>query len=322
MKKLVILGSTGSLGTQTLEVLQKHRKEFEVIGLAAGQNTRLLNKQAKSLNCKGISKKDGSAALLKMAAHPEADIVINIISGLAGIKPTFSALKAGKTLILGNKESVVAEGQQIKKYLSQIIPLDSEHNAIYEILKAHPNEKIDYITLPCSGGPLYGKSSQEIVNALTSDLTKHPKWSMGPKITLESATLINKGLEIIEAHYLFKLPFSRIRTKIHPACRIHGMVTFATGETYAYFGQPDMREHIKNCLLGVNPASIKKINPKTQELYEVPHKNLPGIKIVLQAYRNGRIKEFLKKEERIMKNPPSTFAQLLICLRSKKENAK
>lgn len=303
MKKVIILGSTGSLGRQTLEVLEKHKKDFRVVGLSANTNATLLEKQAKAFKVKQttLTSKDGPAKLKSLAT--KGDIIVNVLAGTAGIAPTFAALKAGKTLLLGNKESVVAEGYKLKKYLPQIIPLDSEHNAIFEILAQNPNKKIKKITIPCSGGPFLETPASELSNVTSAQVLNHPRWKMGPKVTVESATLLNKGFEIIEAHYLFNLPLSKIEAKIHPECMIHGMVEFTDGGTLAYISPPDMREHIENAFLRtLNRAPSREIRPlKPNEFHlpDPPHDKLPGIKIVLAAFKKNptQMKEFLKKEE-------------------------
>ncbi len=307
MKNIIILGSTGSLGTQTLEVLKKYPNDFKIIGLSAHKNIELLAKQAKPHSAQAATTPD---EILALATHPDADIIINVISGLAGLAPTQAALKAGKTLLSGNKESIIA-GQ----ITQTVIPLDSEHNAIFEILKAHPEKTPAMITLPASGGPFL--HSTDLSQVTPEQAIKHPKWKMGAKISVESATLLNKGFEVLEAHYLFGLPLEKIQAKIHPECEIHGIVEFTNGETYAYFGKPDMKEHLENALLHAlgrktNP-DIRKINLSEPNLSDPPS-HLPGIKLVLAAHKDGRIKEFLEKEERAIQdflNEKISFLSLL-----------
>lgn len=288
MKKVVILGSTGSLGQQTLKILEKYQEHFKIVGLSAGSNAELLHKQAKNIK---------NTALGTLPDLSEADIVVNVISGIAGIKATLKTLKLGKILLLGNKESLVAEGKNID--CSKIIPLDSEHNAIYEILKKCPNKKPKKLILPCSGGPFLNRTNLKTVTP--KEATTHPKWKMGPKISLESATLINKGLEILEAHYLFNIPIKNIEVKIHPECVIHGAVEFKNGKTIAYFAKPDMQEHIENALLRaanlpLPPREIRPLKPNEFTLTDPPA-HLPGIQTVLNA-RDHR--KFLQKEEFIL----------------------
>ncbi|PIR55064.1 hypothetical protein COU74_02680 [Candidatus Peregrinibacteria bacterium CG10_big_fil_rev_8_21_14_0_10_36_19] len=291
MKKVIILGSTGSLGTQSIEVLKKYRKEFEIIGLSGNKNVDLLRKQAKELGVKNLA--TTPEEILSLASHPDADVVINVISGIAGFSPTQAALKSKKTLILGNKESIIIEGLP-----SPVIPLDSEHNAIFEILKCRPNKNPARLVIPASGGPLL--NIPDLSKVTLEKALSHPKWSMGAKISIESATLINKGFEIVEAHYLFGVPLEKIEAKIHPECEIHGIVEFEDGETLAYFGKPDMKEHIENALLHVlgvpTKRDIREVDLKSLNLPSPPN-HLPGIELVLKAHRQGKMREFLVKEE-------------------------
>jgi len=308
----VILGSTGSLGTQTIEVLKRFKDDFKIIGLSANTSEELLKEQAGVLkiseeNIVLASKFSGN--VLMLATHPDADIIVNVLSGTAGIEPTKAALRFEKTLLLGNKESIVADGKEVMSLAKpgQIIPLDSEHNAIFEILKANPGKTIKKITIPCSGGPFFGKTKEELAHLTVADALKHPKWNMGAKISLESALLINKGLEIIEAHYLFNLPLEKIDTKIHPECQIHGIVEFnEVAIPQAYVSAPDMREHIENAFLHVLCKAIdsRRVQdlPGTYRLHSADHKTFPGIKIVLDTFKNNpsKMREFLEKEEKII----------------------
>jgi 1-deoxy-D-xylulose-5-phosphate reductoisomerase len=308
MKKIIILGSTGNLGTQTLELLEKYRDEFELIGLSAHENNDLLDEQAKKFSVLHIvlSSRDGEQALTELAKTPEADIIVNVLSGICGISPTRAALEAGKTVLLANKESLIAEGQEFMQYASQIIPVDSEHNAIYEILHKFPDKKIENITIPCSGGPFFGRSKEDLKNVTVKDVLAHPRWDMGAKISVESAALINKGLEVIEAYYLFNLPFEKIKVVIHPECLVHGMVEFTDGQEYAYFSPPDMREHIENTLLhAIDRSPEREIRPlKANEFTfsEPDHKTFPGIKILLAHFQKdpSKMRDFLRKEEEII----------------------
>jgi len=332
MKNIVILGSTGSLGIQTLEVLQKYPHLFQVIGLSAHTNEKLLNQQAQKFSVPKknilLSSQADEEKIADLAALKQADIIINVLPGLSGIVPTIAALKANKILLQGNKESIVAEGEKIMKLANsrdnsethahaqphtkaKLIPLDSEHNAIYEILQKFPHKKIKSILIPCSGGPFLNKSVRELTSLTAKDALAHPKWKMGEKVTIESATLLNKGLEVIEAHYLFDLPLNRIKVIIHPECLVHGMVEFesetsVTSDTFAYISAPDMREHIENALLtAINhplpPREIRPLKPNEFIFQKIPS-HLPGIKIILNAFKKNpsQIKKFLQKEEKII----------------------
>lgn len=364
MQKVVILGSTGSLGMQTLEILEKHRGYFEVIGLAANTNEALLKKQAAKFKVKNValSSRAKQSALTKLATLKEADIIVNVLPGIAGVTPSLTALKAGKTLLLGNKESLFVQGEKIMKLagamfpnpglpikhhpLPRLIPLDSEHNAIFEILrkvygeaaaKKLPRPRIKKIIIPCSGGPFYGLSKELLAQVTPEQAIRHPRYKMGKKISVESATLINKGLEIIEARHLFGLPLSKITTVFHPECEIHGAVEFfhskparifsdaktaklsrisdSSTTTYAYFSNPDMRTHIENAFVEamvdstIPAAAATGFNIKVlsthaakalQPLIPGP---LSGMKIILNTYKKfkndpGKLKNFLLHEER------------------------
>jgi 1-deoxy-D-xylulose-5-phosphate reductoisomerase len=315
MKKVIILGSTGSLGTQTIEVLKKHPSYFKLIGISAHKNEKLLKSQRKKFKIPSkytvLTSRDNPKKLLELCQLPEVDIVVNVLSGISGIKPTVTALKTKKIVLLGNKESLIAEGEkimQLTKRPASLIPLDSEHNAIYEILKKHPKKIIKKIILPCSGGPFLHKSKSQLRTLTAAQALAHPRWNMGPKISIESATLINKGLEIIEAHYLFTLPLSKIQIRIHPECRIHGIVEFKNHpQPIAYISKPDMREHIENALLrAINKTppkrQIRPLKPNEFPLTPPDHKTFPGIKIVTNAFRAHphQMRKFLQKEENII----------------------
>lgn len=311
MKNVVILGSTGSLGTQSVEILQKYPNDFRIIGLSANTSKDVLNSQVKDLEINPeniiLTSIDGEEALNDLAKLEEADIVINVLSGIAGIESTKTALKAGKTLLLGNKESIVAAGEEVMKLATpgQLIPLDSEHNAIYEILRQNPGKSIKKIILPCSGGPFFGQ--KDLSNITVEQALAHPKWKMGQKVSIESATLLNKGLEIIEAHYLFNLPLETIEARVHPECQIHGIVEFENDSSlHAYISDPDMHEHIENALLRAidkTPQNrTRTILPDEFTLLPPDHETFPGIKIVTEAFREDRAKmsKFLQKEESLI----------------------
>lgn len=309
MKNIIILGSTGSLGTQCLEILEKYPKDFSVYGLCARKNKELLNQQGNKFkvpkrNCILTTEVEGKN-LERLIKQKNVDIVVNVISGVAGIKPSGLAVKAGKILVLGNKESLVAEGKFLRKHIKNIIPVDSEHNAIYEILKRFLRTPVKEITLPCSGGPFWGKSKKYLEKVTAKQATNHPRWKMGPKVSVESATLINKGLEIVEAYYLFGLPLGKIKVMTHPECVIHGVVEFENKGKYAYISPPDMKEHLENALL----RAIDKSSPKrridrfdeTKYHWKKLKRNfLPGIETVLKHFKKSpdKMGDFLKKEEK------------------------
>jgi len=304
MKRIIILGSTGSLGKQALEVIKKYKKDFKVLALTSHKNKKLLDSQAKEFEVehKVLTSTDGKEKLKRLCQLKEADIVINVLSGVAGIQATITSLKEGKILLLGNKESLIASGRDLD--IKNIIPIDSEHNAIHEILKKYPNKKIKKIILPCSGGPFFGKSRKDLENISVEEALNHPRWKMGAKISLESATLINKGLEIIEAHYLFKIPLNKIEVIIHPEAIIHGMVEFEDCKI-AYLSKPDMKEHIENALL--ESINLERPNGEIRELkkdeftfYTADHNLFKGIDLVKKAFILGDMRGFLEKEEEVL----------------------
>lgn len=311
MKTIAILGSTGSLGTQTLDVLERYKSDFKVVGLLAKQNKNLVEQQGKKWQCEASV----SPRFFK------ADIIVNVVPGLAGIEYTKHSLHQGSTLLLGNKESLVSEGDEIMKIKTgQIIPLDSEHNAIYEILQKYPEKTVEKLILTASGGPFWGMDKAEIDQMTAKQALAHPTWKMGPKVTIESATFINKGFEIVEAHHLFDLPYEQIEVLVHPACQVHSMVKFA-GDDHptAYIAKPDMKLHIENALLRAldrtPQCEIRQIQPNEFEFFEPDHDKFPGINLVLSAPDK---KAFMQKEEAAIAsfiNEKISFLELIYILR-------
>ncbi len=245
---VVVLGSTGSIGTQALDVLSRHRDSYHVVALAAGRNTELLAEQAKAFDVPSelaISCLDAPDRLAELAAHPEADVVLNAVVGFAGLPATLSALEAGKRLALANKESLIAAGPVVAKARAagggEIVPVDSEHSAIYQCLRAGRPSEVAQIVLTASGGPFRGRTREDLANVTTADALAHPTWNMGAKITIDSSTLMNKGLEVIEARELFGVDFDHIDVVVHPQSIVHSMVTFVDGATIAQLSYPDMR---------------------------------------------------------------------------------
>ena len=262
MKSIVVLGSTGSIGTQALEVAK--RDGYNVIGLAAGKNAKLLEEQAREFLPDAVAMFDETAAReLKLRlsdtdikvlsgidgvcelAALQCDTVLDSIVGIAGLKPALSAITAGNTLALANKETLVAGGDivnaEAKKHGVKIIPVDSEHSAIFQSLQGAPDKSLKKILLTASGGPFYGKSRQELENVTVKDALNHPNWSMGAKITVDSATLMNKGLEVIEAVHLFGVKASDIEVLVHRQSILHSGVELSDGAVIAQLGTPDMR---------------------------------------------------------------------------------
>jgi 1-deoxy-D-xylulose-5-phosphate reductoisomerase len=247
-RNVVVLGSTGSIGTQAIDVLRGHRDRYRVVGLAAGRNTELLARQAEELGVpadRAVSAADGPARLAELAALPEADVVLNAVVGFAGLPATLAALEHGKRLALANKESLIAGGPVVAKARAvgggEIVPVDSEHSAVYQALRAGRPSEVRRVVLTASGGPFRGWSAEELRDVTVEDALAHPTWDMGAKITVDSSTLMNKGLEVIEAHELFQVPFERIDVVVHPQSVVHGMVEFRDGATIAQLSMPDMR---------------------------------------------------------------------------------
>ncbi len=316
MKKIVVLGSTGCLGVKTLELIEQ-LGAFELVGISAHQNAELLNEQARRFQ---VAEKNtvltgamGAEKLIDLVVSDQVEVVVNNLSGISGLNPTLAALDAGKTLLTANKESIVAAGEEIVKRARphQLIPLDSEHNGIFEISKslfghcdrARFPQQVQSILLPCSGGPFYGKTRPELATVTPQQALKHPKWSMGPKISIESATLLNKALEVIEAHYLFNFPVEQISVRIHPQCQIHAALQIE-GHYYGYFDQPEMSGHIRNALchlLDQHPGAskVKKFQLEDYQFFEPDHETFPSIPIVLDRFHHSpsSLKNFLQREE-------------------------
>ena len=245
---LAVLGSTGSIGTQALDVVRANPGAYRVVALAAGRNTALLADQAAEF---GVAEQWARAAggdpgfLADCAARPEADIVVNAVVGFAGLPATVAALEAGKRLALANKESLIAAGPVVARAREQgggeIVPVDSEHSAIYQALQTGPKTAVRRILITASGGPFRGRTRAELEHVTVADALAHPTWSMGPKITVDSSTLMNKGLEVIEARELFEVALEKIEVVVHPQSIVHGMVEWVDGSTIAQLSRPDMR---------------------------------------------------------------------------------
>lgn len=273
MIKIAILGSTGSIGTQTLDIVRKN-KDLEVVGIAAGSNIAMLEEQirefhpklaavgdekkaeelsvrVKDTNCKVVGGMDG---LLELAAMKESQILVTAIVGMIGIRPTIEGMKAGKDIALANKETLVTAGHIImplaKEYGVRILPVDSEHSAIFQALNGEEHKTIDKLLITASGGPFRGKKTKDLEHIQVEDALKHPNWAMGQKITIDSATLVNKGLEVMEAKWLFGMDLNQIQVVVQPQSVIHSMVQFTDGSIIAQLGTPDMRLPIQYAIYG------------------------------------------------------------------------
>jgi 1-deoxy-D-xylulose-5-phosphate reductoisomerase len=236
------------VGTQALDVVRANPGAYEVVALAAGRNEKLLAEQAEEFGVADVRARCAAgdpAVLAGLAQLPEVDVVLNAVVGFAGLPATVAALEAGKRLALANKESLIAAGPVVaaarQKGGGEIVPVDSEHSAVYQALQAGPREGVRRILLTASGGPFRGRSRAELERVTVADALAHPTWSMGPKITVDSSTLMNKGLEVIEARELFDVELEQIDVVVHPQSVIHGMVEFSDGSTIAQLSMPDMR---------------------------------------------------------------------------------
>lgn len=338
MKRVSILGSTGSIGRSALEVISRHKDRFEVAGLVARKNIDLLEEQIKTFAPKIIAVADEKAALElsrrvgtkqeilvgeegvnAVAAYKACDFVLSAMVGFSGLMPTLHAIKAGKTIGLANKETLVTAGSivmaEAERSGVKILPVDSEHSAIFQCMEGHDMKYLKGIILTASGGPFAGRKTAELKNIRPVDALKHPNWKMGKKITIDSATLMNKGLEVIEAHHLFGLPAEKISVLIHPQSIIHSMVEFVDGCILAQASTPDMRgpisyalsypERLAHALAPLELDVIEKLSfsrPDTENFpclnyaYEALQKGgtMPTVlnasnEIAVNAFLNGRI---------------------------------
>jgi 1-deoxy-D-xylulose-5-phosphate reductoisomerase len=270
VKRLLILGSTGSIGTQALDVVGRASGEFEVVGLSAGTAHEDVIAQARAHGVKRVALSDPDAAaraaeawtegavlagpegLVRLVAEADADLVLNAIVGSAGLGPTIVALTEGIDVALANKESLVVGGELVTALAeatgAQLIPVDSEHSALHQLIAGERAGTVERLVITASGGPFRGRSRAEMEDVTVEQALKHPTWAMGGKITIDSATLMNKGLEVIEAHHLFGTPYERIDVVVHPQSIVHAMVSLIDGATLAHLGHPDMRVPIAYAL--------------------------------------------------------------------------
>ena len=315
MKKIAILGSTGSIGTQTLDVVRAN-DDLEVVGLAAGSNVEMLEKQIREfhprlvavwkeeaardlavrvqdLDVKIVSQMGG---LIELARMEESDILVTAIVGMIGIRPTMEAILAGKDIALANKETLVTAGHLImplaKQFGVQILPVDSEHSAIFQALHGEKREQIHKLLITASGGPFRGKKTADLEKVTLEDTLKHPNWVMGQKITVDSATLVNKGLEVMEARWLFDVDLDHIQVVVQPQSIIHSMVEFEDGAVMAQLGTPDMRLPIQYALYY---PERRKMSGKRLDLFELGSltferpdtKTFKGLALAYDAMRKG-----------------------------------
>ena len=344
MKKIAILGSTGSIGRQTLDIVDRHPDRFKVVALVGGSNIGLLMEQVAKFQPRLVSVKQkedadrlkgsvpasvkvlwGEAGAVEAAAGSEATLVVSAIVGAAGLRPTYQALQAGKDVALANKESLVIAGEVMMRQAhasgKQILPIDSEHSAIFQSLQSGRHEEVRRIILTASGGPFLGRSKGSLSDVTVEEALNHPNWKMGPKITIDSATLMNKGLEIIEARWLFGFPAEQIDVQVHPQSIIHSMVEFQDGSVIAQLGLPDMRCAISYALAyperirsGVKSLSLPQIG--TLSFLEPDLEAFPCLRLAREAAKSGGsmpavlnaanevvVERFLKKEIRFLDIP-------------------
>ena len=315
MKKIAILGSTGSIGTQTLDVVRAN-EDLEVVGLSAGNNIDKLEEQIREfhprlaavwnedaardlavrvqdLDVKIVSSMDG---LLELARMEEADILVTAIVGMIGIRPTMEAIRAGKDIALANKETLVTAGHLImplaRKMNVQILPVDSEHSAVFQAIHGEKKEQIHKLLITASGGPFRGRKTAELREVTLEDTLKHPNWVMGQKITVDSATLVNKGLEVMEARWLFDVDLDHIQVVVQPQSIIHSMVEFEDGAVMAQLGTPDMRLPIQYALCYPDRRYLSgdRLDFRTlkQITFEEPDmETFQGLPMAIEAARKG-----------------------------------
>jgi 1-deoxy-D-xylulose-5-phosphate reductoisomerase len=312
-KNVVILGSTGSIGASALAGLEPEISKYNILALSAAENTDALLSQIKKyrpkyaaiLNTKkesflkginGTKALSGEQSFSYLAALPEADIILISIVGAAAIKPLLAAVKAGKRVALANKEALVMAGEivkrDVKKYGAEIIPVDSEHNAMFQAMQGHKSENVKKLHITASGGPFKDWTKDMQQKITVEQALKHPTWKMGRKITIDSATLMNKGLEVIEAHYLFNMPYEKIDVIIHPQSIVHSMVEYIDGSIIAQLSTPDMKLPIMYALAypdrvkdAVKPLDLKKTGKL--DFFSVDFKKFPAFSLALSAGKTG-----------------------------------
>ncbi|HYU58463.1 MAG TPA: 1-deoxy-D-xylulose-5-phosphate reductoisomerase [Actinomycetota bacterium] len=317
MRSLTILGSTGSIGTQALDVVRRFPERFRVAGLGAGSNHDLLVGQIREFlppvvaiaddggvdelraRLRGIREPQilaGADAAERLARDTDADMIVNAMVGAVGLEPTLAALSSGKTVALANKESLIVGGELVmdlvKAEPERLIPVDSEHSALAQCLRGERRDDLRRVIITASGGPFRGWTQDELRRASVKEALAHPTWNMGEKITIDSATLMNKGLEVIEAHYLFGLDYAEIEVVVHPESIVHGLAEFRDGSVLAQLATPDMRLPIQLALAspdrlgsGVRPLDLVSIGRLTFEA--VDREAFPALDLAVQAGRSG-----------------------------------
>ena len=314
-KRLVILGSTGSIGTQALDVVRE-QGDIEVVGLAAGKNVKLIEQQIREFKPKYAVLYDENAAselalavqdtdvkvlsgmdgLVELASYSDYDMILTAVVGMIGIRPTIAAIKNKKTIALANKETMVTAGHIITRLASEngvsILPVDSEHSAIFQSLNGNPHNRIKRILLTASGGPFRNKTLKELENVTVMDALKHPNWSMGKKITIDSATMVNKGLEVMEAKWLFDVSYDDIKVVVHPESILHSAVEYVDGAVIGQMGVPDMKLPIQYAFYypdrrpmegnKLDLFSVSRLN-----FFEPDYDTFSGLKLAIEVGKKG-----------------------------------
>ncbi len=318
-RNIVVLGSTGSIGTQTLEVISaleaSDQEEFDVLGLACGTNMELLAQQVKEFEPEIVSVKgekerkeitgeipknvevvEGREGLKRLARLPGAETAVNALVGFVGLEPTLEAIGEAKRLLLANKESLVVGGPLVDDLLAthetELIPIDSEHNAIFQALQSGSHAEVETLIITASGGPFLSKPLEEIPGATPEEALDHPNWDMGSRITCDSASMVNKGLEVIEAHWLFDLPYEQIKPVVHPQSVVHSLVQFRDGSMIGELGEPDMKVPIQYAL--TYPDRLENDYERTDlselarlEFQELEINRYPAFEVVVRAGKAG-----------------------------------
>ncbi|PIP23969.1 MAG: 1-deoxy-D-xylulose-5-phosphate reductoisomerase [Candidatus Nealsonbacteria bacterium CG_4_10_14_0_2_um_filter_38_17] len=315
MENLVVLGSTGSIGRQAIEVLRKNPDYFKVFGLAAKDEIEILSSQIREFNPEIVSVADektrnelskifpslkvyvGEKGLIELSTNPKVNSVVFSTSGIVCLRPLIEAIKNKKRLLVANKEIIITAGEIINKYINEykteFLPLDSEHSAIFQCLKGENNKEVKNLILTCSGGPFKYSSKKDLEKVTVKEVLSHPVWKMGPKITVDSASLLNKGFEVLEAHYIFRIPLEKIKVVIHPECIIHSMVEFQDGSIKALLSIPDMRLPIQYALFHpkrlsgfLEPLDLVKV--KNLSFFEPDTEKFPCLKLAYEAGKIGK----------------------------------
>lgn len=319
MKKLAVLGSTGSIGTQTLDIVRERPEEFQITALAAGSNVLLLEKQVAEFRPKLVSlteEKDarelqerlhllgiystevvyGIPGLTACACEESADMTVNAVVGMVGILPTVAAIRAGKDIALANKETLVTAGHIImplvKEYNVRLLPVDSEHSAVFQCLQGAGEQTVEKLLLTASGGPFFGKTKEELSSITVEQALKHPNWSMGKKITVDSSTLVNKGLEVMEAGWFFSLAPEQIEVLVQPKSIIHSMIQFNDGAVLAQLGVPDMKLPIQYAMtypdrLALSGKRLDFFELQKIEFYRPDTETFRALSLAYDAFREG-----------------------------------